>query len=501
MLEDFRLFSPRISVKCACVPQDAQIRTQAAQNTLSVYLTAKDSKPCFVDFQWDANIDPTLLLLGDAWERSYGDLGFVTVKENDRAIPWYFMLTDKENCVCFGVKTQPHAFISFRVTETGVAALADCRNGAEGVALNGRELPLCTFVYRRYDNTDPFDALCDFCKLLCPDPILPAFPVYGGNDWYNAYGNNSFATVKAAAEIHSECAAGIPNLPFMVIDDGWEQGDTCGPWLPNEKFKDMRAMCDQIKSLGLRAGIWIRPLQTKDPGVREDMLINRCGQREYMDPSHPAVQALIKGDITRIRDWGFQLLKYDYSTYDLIGDWGKDLTDTSTNVENWHFYDPSKTTAEIILDLYRLIRTAADGMLLIGCNTVSHLCAGLVEINRTGDDTSGKDWLRTRKMGVNTLAFRLAQNRAFYLVDADCVGMPVNFIPWEKNRQWMHLLALSGTAIFISCDEVTQEQKEEIAAAYRAAQQPHTIRPIDWLETKTPAIWDIDGERTVFNWD
>ncbi len=501
MLDSFDLFSPRIIVRCEGTPCDAVCRTEAAGNALTVYLTAKACRPCFVELRWNAAVEKDFLVLGDAWERSYGDLQFLPVENNGRAMPWYFMLTDRNSSFCFGVKTQPSAFVSFRVTEEGVTALADCRNGGGGVLLNGRELPLCTFVFRKYENTDPLTALCDFCRELCPDPVLPAFPVYGGNDWYNAYGANSRETVLAAARIHRECAAGIDNAPFMVIDDGWEQGNTAGPWLPNEKFGDMRAVCSEIKALGLRAGIWIRPLKTDDPAVPDAYKINRGERREYLDPTYPAVREIIRADIARIKEWGFDLIKHDYSTYDLFGDWGKDLADAVPGSDGWHFYDRTKTNAEIVLDFYRLIREASSGMLLIGCNTVSHLCAGLVEINRTGDDTSGRDWARTRKMGVNTLAFRLAQNRAFYLVDADCVGMPKGAIPWQKNLQWMRLLACSGTALFLSPDEITDEQKADIIAAYQTAQRMHTIRPTDWFDTLTPSVWEIDGAYVTFDWN
>ena len=339
MLDTFDIFSPSITIRCEGAVTDAAIRTESAENTLTVYLSAREDKPCFVDFCWKAPVDADLLALSDAWERSYGELGFLPVRSNDRAMPWYFMLTDKENSFCFGVKTQPAAFVSFRVTETGVTAVADCRNGGQGVALQGRELHLCTFIYKRYCNGDPFAALCDFCRELCPAPILPTFPVYGGNDWYNAYGHNSFNSVISAAEIHRQCTSGIANAPFMVIDDGWELGHTCGPWLPNEKFGDMRKTCNEIKARGLRPGIWIRPLQTEDPTVTEDMLIYRNGKREFLDPTHPATQALLKADIARIRDWGYELIKYDYSTYDLLGNWGKDLADTSTKIEKWHFFN------------------------------------------------------------------------------------------------------------------------------------------------------------------
>lgn len=87
--------------------------------------------------------------------------------------------------------------------------------------------------------------------------------------------------------------------------------------------------------------------------------------------------------------------------------------------------------------------------MIIGCNTIGHLGAGLMHLNRTGDDTSGRIWERTRRMGVNTLAFRLPQHNTFYHIDADCVGI-FGMIPWEKNRQWADVLAKSGTPLFVS---------------------------------------------------
>ena len=66
-----------------------------------------------------------------------------------------------------------------------------------------------------------------------------------------------------------------------------------------------------------------------------------------------------------------------------------------------------------------------------------------MQINRTGDDTSGLQWERTRQIGIDALAFRLPQNGSFYATDADCAGIP-DTLDWELNRQWMDLLALTG---------------------------------------------------------
>ena len=78
--------------------------------------------------------------------------------------------------------------------------------------------------------------------------------------------------------------------------------------------------------------------------------------------------------------------------------------------------------------LYQTLRAAAGDAVLLGCNTMGHLGAGLFEIQRTGDDTSGHVWERTRRMGVNTLAYRLPQNGTFFTCDADCASGELTLI-------------------------------------------------------------------------
>ena len=123
--------------------------------------------------------------------------------------------------------------------------------------------------------------------------------------------------------------------------------------------------------------------------------------------------------------------------------------DNITSSDGWCFYERTKTTAEIILALYKTVLENAGDALILGCNCIGHLCAGLAHMNRIGDDTSGRDWERTRKMGINTLAFRLCQHKRFFDADADCAGITEQ-VPWELNRNWLDLLAHSGTPLFVS---------------------------------------------------
>lgn len=171
--------------------------------------------------------------------------------------------------------------------------------------------------------------------------------------------------------------------------------------------------------------------------------------------------------------------------------------------DGWTFASgATKTTAEVINDLYRAIRDASGDALVIGCNTVSHLSAGHFDICRIGDDTSGTEWARTRTMGVNTLAFRGVQHGAFYVADADCVGV-TTAVPWSMNRQWLDLLARSGTMLFTSLapDALGADQRRDLKAAFAlaAVKQP-LAEPLDWQRSIYPSRWKVQGRDQTFDW-
>lgn len=496
---DINSYEKKIICEDSCT--DTAVEAVSDGDTLDLYVTATKDRLKFIELEWNFESDGNIYVLGDAWERSYGELEFIKLADNDRFMPWYFIATDKEKCFCFGVKTQPNAFISFIYNTRGIKAIVDCRNGGCGVELGGRKLHLATFVYKKYDSVDVYACLQDYCKRLCDNPLLPNERIYGGNNWYYAYGKSNYKQIVSDAKLQAELAKGIDNKPFQVIDDCWQLKKCKGPWYPNRKFKDMAKLASEIKEMGVRPGIWIRLLENRDRVLKKNMKIFRGGKRKNLDPTHPEVQKYIRADIERIKGWGYELIKHDFSTADLFGGYGKHLDVTTAKFDNWHFYDRTKTNAEITLDFYRLIKDAAGDMYIIGCNTVSHLCAGLVHLSRTGDDTSGREWERTKKMGVNTLAFRLAQNEAFYMCDADCVGILGNNIPWEKNRQWLHLLSYSNTPLFVSCtDKITAEQRKDLCEAYKVFHKKHSIKPVDIFENKTPSVWEIDGETVRYDW-
>ena len=62
------------------------------------------------------------------------------------------------------------------------------------------------------------------------------------------------------------------------------------------------------------------------------------------------------------------------------------------------------------------------------------LAAEIFESQRIGDDTSGREWERTRRYGVNGLAHRIAQHRTFSHVDPDLVAI-TPAVGWRETSQ------------------------------------------------------------------
>ena len=465
-----------------------------------------------VVLRWEMAFPEGALYLGDHWERGYGDLQWRHLQP-ERVMPWYFASHEPASGRTFlaGVKTQPAALCFWTVDAAGVSLWMDFRNGGSPCRPGSREIPAATVVFlASADEETPFSAVSQFCRVMCPNPRLASAPICGNNNWYYAYGHDFDANaMRRDAAFLASLAFGHANLPYCVIDAGWTPGSSCpgGPWRAGDPntFPDMPGLAADMKKLGVRPGIWMRPtaLTTVDRSSRLRSGPG-SGNEKPLDLTLPENLQLIRDDVARVRSWGYELIKHDFSTFDALGRWGfemgADLTDNG-----WHYADQSLTNAEIILRLYQTLREAAGDAVLLGCNTVGHLGAGLFEIQRTGDDTSGRTWERTRRMGVNTLAFRLPQHGAFFASDPDCAAHTAQ-TPWEFDRQFLDLVARSGTALFVSVDPrtVSEEQKKAFRSAMQLALSggtPGGCEPLDWLHTTAPRRWRIGRETVTFQWE
>ena len=485
--------------------EDLLFEMQENPDATVLFLTAGASEVEWIRLRWNRVFPKHALILGDVWERSYGDMCWQKTC-GSRFMPWYFLASADGVQWGFGVKTRPSAMCYWQADTRGITLFLDVRCGGSPVQLRGRRLEVAALVSRREETCDSFRFAQSFCKIMCTDPLIPKTPIYGSNNWYYAYGQSSEPDILADADYLKDLTKGAANLPFMVIDDGWQENHRIleyngGPWTKgNEKFPDMKGLAQKLAKKEIRPGIWLRLLLNEDPQIPDSCRLPHNG---CLDPSHPDALEYIRQDIRRIAGWGYELIKHDFTTYDLFGRWGMEMNPQLTD-PGWHFYDPSLTSAEIVKRLYTAIYEAADeyGCMILGCNTIGHLGAGLMHAARTGDDTSGITWERTRKMGLNALAFRLPQHRAFFDIDADCVGI-AGPIPWELNRQWADVLAESGTPLFVSAKPgiLNEQEKEELHQIMLkgSLQNRHKI-PADWQDTDCPEVWTDENGRIEYNW-
>jgi alpha-galactosidase len=465
---------------------------------MPIVVTAPSGPLERVLLRWNTPADPTLRVLGDAWERSYGDLGWRELIP-ERPMPWYFLSWDGRALHGYGVVTGAGSLAFWLRDRDGVSLWLDVRNGGQGVLLGDRSLAAATVVTRRGStnaNEQPVAAAHAFCRSLCTHPRLLQSPVFGSNDWYYAYGHNTEAGILRDAALMRELAPADGPKPFTVIDDGYQDP---------KRFPDLPGLPDKIRAKGVRPGIWVRPLRAES-GTPPSLLLpaarfGSAADAPAYDPTLPESRARALAVVSQAASWGFELIKHDFTTWELLGQWGFQMG-ASPTLPGWHFHDRSRTNAEILTELYRGIREAAGERLILSCNVVGHLGAGFFEMQRTGDDVSGKLWERTRRMGVNTLGFRLPQNRAFFTNDADCVAI-TPAIPWVKTRQWLEAVTQSGTLLLVSPDpaSIGAEQKQAVRAAFAvaAAEQANAV-PMDWWETHTPSNWRGRTGEATYQW-
>ena len=94
--------SETVSVK------DIQVTTALKPDGLHVMLTALTTPVRILRLRWKTQLPADVRILGDAWERTYGDAGWSGMVPY-RAMPWYFLVQDGENVAGYGVKVRAGA--------------------------------------------------------------------------------------------------------------------------------------------------------------------------------------------------------------------------------------------------------------------------------------------------------------------------------------------------------------------------------------------------------
>jgi alpha-galactosidase len=456
--------------------------------------------------RWRRSVPQQAIVFGDAWERSYGDLAWLPLAAN-RPLPWYMLVHHNGITVGAGVKPGAAAFAFWQADSDGISLWLDVRNGGNGVLLGKRNLQLATLIQHENETgQSAWEAALTLCRRMAANVRRTAAHrkrntsvIFGSNDWYYAHGRNTAEGILRDAELVARLAPAGATQPFTVIDDGYQD---------SKRFPSMIRLAEGIRGRGVRPGIWIRPLRPA-ADAPEDILLpdarwgrGSCekGAPAY-DPTVPEGLEAALATVKQACDWGYDLIKHDFTTWEMFGQWGREMG-ASPTLPGWHFNDHTQTNAEIVAAFYQELRNiCGDERLILGCNTVGHLAVGVFDVQRTGDDVSSETWDRTRRMGVNTLAFRLPQHGVFFTQDPDCVPITAE-VPWEKTKQWLNAVADSGTVLLISAQhEATgPEQQDAIRRAFAQYVSGTSSEPLDWLTSCTPDMWRSRTGHRRYSW-
>ncbi len=245
---------------------DTKVSISSNDKGIDIDLTANQTPVRFVMLRWNGELSGKYRILGDAFERSYGNLEW-SGQNPQRVMPWYMLLSNEKESTGVGVMVRPNAMAFWMSDSQGISLWLDVRSGTKGVILSGKELKAATVIQKSSaEGESPFAFAKRLCKSLCLDPIFPKEPVYGSNNWYYAYGNSSQEEILSDTRLLSELTEGLKNRPYMVIDDCWQElaltkGAAGRPYeRGNQRFPDMEKLARDMKAGGVKPGIWIRPL-------------------------------------------------------------------------------------------------------------------------------------------------------------------------------------------------------------------------------------------------
>jgi alpha-galactosidase len=159
-------------------------------------------------------------------------------------------------------------------------------------------------------------------RIVCGGQIALTPPM-GWNSW-NCWAA-SVDQEKVLASARAMVSSGLiaHGWTYINIDDTW-QGERAGrdyALQPNQKFPDVKALCDEIHRLGLKAGIYSTPWITSYGGYAGGSSGNPDGAwSKPMGNSrfwHFGKYSFDQADADQFATWGFDYLKYDWNPIDV----------------------------------------------------------------------------------------------------------------------------------------------------------------------------------------
>ncbi len=154
---------------------------------------------------------------------------------------------------------------------------------------------------------------------------LALTPPMGWNSW-NCWAG-AVDQEKVLRSAHALASSGLAQhgWTYVNIDDTWQgrRGGTFNAIQPNEKFSDMKVLCDEIHALGLKAGIYSTPWvnsygrhaggSAENPEGAWTNAPTKSPRNKKVLPYAVGRFSFATNDAAQWAAWGFDYLKYDWN--------------------------------------------------------------------------------------------------------------------------------------------------------------------------------------------
>ena len=355
------------------------------------------------------------------------DKGLFTMFQIEQNSSWYYEISDKlgQNYLYLGGASLPFgnwskALKAGESYRTPAVALSFGRSAEDVIGEMTK--------YRRH-----------VCKNAAADRTLPTiFNEYMHLSWDSPTAEN---TAKIAPVV---AAMGVE---YYVIDCGWhneEPGNIIYPYVGQWKEskarvpEGVRKSTDFIRSLGMKAGLWIEPeivgIQCKEmlDFYDDDCFMQRNGRRiavsgrHFLDYRHAKVRDYMSESIRRmVEDYGADYIKFDYNQDCGVG----------TDYLSFCAGEGLEACADAFLSWVREMTARFPQVVFEGCASggmrMDHKTLSAFSLVSTSDQI---DYLKYPYIAANVLSAALPEQAAVW-------SYPVSWgkieVPFEKDAEWV----------------------------------------------------------------
>jgi hypothetical protein len=305
-------------------------------------------------------------------------------------------------------------------------------------------------------------------------------------------------------------------LNYIQIDEGYQRWH--GDWEGNERFPHgMKWLANEIKSRGLKPGIWISPYVISEPTEvfknhpewllkNPDGSLQRIGnwgendpppadenpKRYCLDITHPGAANWLHDLIQTIAgDWGYEMIKIDFVAWSILA--------------AKQYYNPTLSAAEVYREGMAIMRKAAgDKCHILECgpgNTTVGLVDSMrieLDANYGFADTAWLTYFTDPACSMAAAARRYYFHKRTWVNDADHICL--DLLNTQQSEAAVSIIALSGGNM-MSGDRLTQLDPHKLDLLKKVTPSfGEAARPVDLFDSDTPSAFALNVKKTFGKW-